>query len=245
METLERTSTKILLSVMKGILQNWVAELWRYLCLPIFSNKIEVAYQEALKKQEEDLKVEGGRLLTRLRRALQNRSEKEVETVMEEIFENGTIAQEDMDRAVAPEIEDDPEVVPRLLTNASAYRRDPTKQSYSPMPPKGHWDEAFQRPQEYGVFEDRRKYYLEVRYGGILYGPTFRQCRSYLTKRPGNLQTAGGVCTGKLNPTHFDWEPKTFYHPSIIDGAINITGLPFKNAHRARPGDEPRAWEED
>ena len=37
METLERTSTKILLSVMKGVLQNWVAELWRYLSLPIFS----------------------------------------------------------------------------------------------------------------------------------------------------------------------------------------------------------------
>ncbi|KAL0013083.1 hypothetical protein SO802_000152 [Lithocarpus litseifolius] len=36
METLERTSTKILLGVMKVVLQNWVVELWRFLSLPIF-----------------------------------------------------------------------------------------------------------------------------------------------------------------------------------------------------------------
>ena len=36
-ETLERTSTKILFSVMKGVLQNWATEPWRYLSLPIFS----------------------------------------------------------------------------------------------------------------------------------------------------------------------------------------------------------------
>merc|ERR1712187_24614 len=117
------------------------------------------------------------------------------------------------------------------------HRKDPTKQTFSPVPPKAHPDEILHRPFDRGIFMDRRQYYLEVRYGGILYGPSLRLCKSYITRRPGHISKVGGACLGKLNPVHWDWEPKTGYHVSLIDGAINITGLLYKNQHKAKPGD--------
>lgn len=158
---------------------------------------------------------------------------------MEALYANESVSQNDIDRALGPLIEKDPEGVQRFMEDNQPGGLEPDKQTFSPKPPKGNMDDVFFRPHQFGYANDRRYLYLSMRFGGMGYGPNLRQLKTAYTFTPGKWNLNSGATTQKTMENSAEWEGRSnFLSAGLLDCALQTSSCRFQHFDKAKPGQE-------